>query len=191
MRSFWFTPGMEGHPMALPGRQRDDCAPARRRCGVGPVAALLLALATPALAQSDIDVDITYGTYELDSDTLPDIVAEMNLEGPNGFPAYTTWYIEWTAACDLTVTASITLPDLGPDADLTPEDEATFRTMLENLEAHERNHVDFGLGYAREVQQMGCQGDTATPLQEWLAEERQYDIDTEHGRTEGAWLELQ
>ena len=152
------------------------------------LALALCALTTPALAQDDIAVDITYGTYELDSDTLPDILAEMNLEGPNGFPAYTTWYVSWTAACELSVTATITLPDLGPDADLTPEDEATFRTMLENLEEHERNHVDFGLGYAREVQEMGCQGDTATPLQEWLAEERQYDIDTDHGRSEGAWL---
>ena len=151
-------------------------------------AALALFLPLPALAQTDIDVDVTYSTYELDSDTLPDIQAEMNRVGPYGFPAYTTWYVNWTAACDLTVTASITLPDLGPDADLSEADEATFRTMLENLEAHEYNHVEFGVGFAEEVRDMGCRGDTASLLQEYLADERQYDADTEHGRTEGAWL---
>ena len=41
----------------------------------------LLLLPLPALAQSDIAVDVTCSTYELDSDTLPDIQAEMNLEG--------------------------------------------------------------------------------------------------------------
>ena len=131
---------------------------------------------------------MTYGTYELDSDTLPDLQAEMNAEGPNGFPAYTTWQVNWTAACELTVTGTITLPDLGPDADLTAADEATFRTMLANLEDHEYNHVEMGIGFARDVQAMGCRGDTSALLQEWLAEERQYDADTEHGRTEGAWL---
>jgi predicted secreted Zn-dependent protease len=156
---------------------------------LGRAAALsALLLPPPALAQSDISVDITYASYELDSDTLPDIQAEMNLEGPYGFPAYTTWQVNWTAACEISVTAQITLPALGPDADLSEEDETTFLTMLENLEEHEENHVDFGLGFAREVQEMGCRGDTAAVLQEWLAEERQYDADTEHGRTEGAWL---
>ncbi len=147
-----------------------------------------LTIPLPALAQSDIAVDVTYYSYELDSDTLPDIQAEMNLEGPNGFPAYTTWYVNWTAACELSVTGSITLPDLCPDADLTDEDEATFRDMLQNLEEHEYNHVEFGIAFAEEVQAMGCQGDTAAVLQEYLAEERLYDADTNHGETEGAWL---
>ena len=152
------------------------------------LALALCALATPALAQSEIEVDVTYGSYELDGDTLRDLWVEMQNEGPNGFAAYTTWYVNWTGACEITVTGSIVLPDLGPDADLTPEDEAAFRTMLENLEAHEYNHIEFGIGFAEEVRDMGCLGDTATVLQEWLAEERQYDADTEHGRTEGAWL---
>ena len=60
--------------------------------------------------------------------------------------------------------------------------------MLENLEDHEYNHVEFGIAYATEVQAIGCRGDTASLLQDYLAEERQYDADTEHGRTEGAWL---
>jgi predicted secreted Zn-dependent protease len=150
-------------------------------------AALLAALA-PAHAQDGITVTTTYDSYELEADTLPELQTEMNLEGPFGFPAYTTWRVEWTAECQITVTATITLPALGPEADLSPEDAATFHSMLENLEEHEENHIDFALGFARDVQEMDCRGDTASVLQEWLAEERQYDIDTEHGRTEGAWL---
>ncbi len=152
--------------------------------------AIGLGLTAPALAQSevDVDVDVTYESYEVGGDTLPEVQAEMNAEGPNGFPAYTTWYVNWTAACELSVTATIVLPDLGPDANLSDEDEAAFRTMLENLEEHEYNHVEFGIGFAEEVRDMGCRGDTAGVLQEWLADERAYDATTEHGRTEGAWL---
>jgi predicted secreted Zn-dependent protease len=152
-------------------------------------AVLCAGVATPVLAQSAIEPDITYDFYELDSDTLPELQAEMNLEGPNGFPAYTTWYVNWTTDCEVTVTATITLPDLGPDANLTPQDRETFRAMLESLETHEENHVEFGIGFAEDVRDMGCQGDTAAVLQEWLAEERQYDTTTNHGETEGAWLE--
>jgi predicted secreted Zn-dependent protease len=164
--------------------------PLRRPHGLR-LAAHLLALAllaSPALAQDEITAEITYGSYELDGDSLPALQAEMNLEGPYGYPAYTTWYVNWTAACEISVTATIILPDLGPGADLTAADEAAFREMLGNLEDHEENHVDFALGFAREVQAMGCRGDTAAVHQEWLAEERQYDTTTEHGRTEGAWL---
>ena len=38
---------------------------------------------------------------------------------------------------------------------------------------------------------MGCRGDTATLLQEWLADERQYDIDTEHGRILHRWMSVE
>jgi predicted secreted Zn-dependent protease len=161
---------------------------ASRRFVVVAKAALLVALASPALSQSAIEPDITYDFYELDGDTLPDLVSDMSIEGPNGFPAYTTWQVNWTADCELTVTANITLPDLGPDAYLTADDEASFYTMLENLAWHEMNHVEIGVAYAEAVKAMDCQGDTTGLLQEYLAEERQYDIDTEHGRTEGAWL---
>ncbi len=171
---------------------RQDCV-CRGFCGlaawVGLASVLFVSLCSPTLAQTEIPVDVTYEAYEVGGDTLPDIQAAMNAQGPYGFPAYTTWYVNWTAECEVTVTASITLPDLGPDADLSPQDEATFRTMLENLEDHEYNHVEFGIAYAEEVKAMGCRGDTASLLQEYLAEERQYDADTEHGRTEGAWLE--
>ncbi len=160
----------------------------RRSFGFHGAALALVLLASPVLAQDEIEAEITYQFYELDSDSLPGLQAEMNLEGPYGYPAYTTWQVNWTAACELSVSATIVLPDLGPDAKLTGEEEAIFREMLDNLEDHEENHVDFALGFAREVQEMGCRGDTAAVHQEWLAEERQYDRTTEHGRTEGAWL---
>ena len=59
------------------------CNITKLRCQFAIIATLLsfTLLTTPALAQSAIDVDVTYSTYEIDSDTLPDIQAEMNLEG--------------------------------------------------------------------------------------------------------------
>jgi len=142
----------------------------------------------PALAQSDIALVVSYTVYELSGDTLPEIWDEMNQNGPKGYAAYTTWYVNWTADCTLSVSASITLPELGDDAYLSEEDEEAFLTMLSNLEDHELTHVGIGYAFAEAVQAMECQGDTDAVLQEHLEMERQYDRDTEHGRTEGAWL---
>lgn len=185
-------PSASESPMTTPSCHLIHTAPHQRlacvKVACHALAFTLALLATPALAQDDIAVDVTYQSYEVGGDDLYEIQAAMNAEGPYGFPAYTTWNVKWTAACEISVTATIVLPDLGPDADLSEEEEATFHIMLENLEEHENNHVEFGIGFARDVQGMGCRGDTASVHQEWLAEERNYDADTEHGRTEGAWL---
>jgi predicted secreted Zn-dependent protease len=148
---------------------------------------LALLLATTAIAQ-DIDVGITYQSYAVGGSDLAEVMDQMEAEGPNGYPAYAEWYVRWTADCELSMTATITLPALGPDADLSAEEEATFRAMLQALERHETGHIGFGIGFARDVQEMRCKGDTDGLLQAWLAAERAYDQETEHGCTQGACL---
>jgi predicted secreted Zn-dependent protease len=150
---------------------------------------LSLLLAAPALAQ-DIDVDVTYETYQLSADTLRDIWAEIEAEGPGGFSAWTSWQVNWTAECELSVTATITLPELSADAYLSDVEVLEFERMVNALESHELGHVQMGVGFAEDVQAAGCQGDTDAIHEDWLAAERAYDTDTNHGQTQGAWLTL-
>lgn len=153
------------------------------------LAGALAFLTSPALAEG-IDVDVTYETYELSADTLRDLWAEIEAEGPSGFAAWTTWYVNWTAECDLSVTATIILPELAPDAFLSDVEALEFERMVNALRSHELGHVQMGVGFAEDVQAAGCQGDTDAIHAEWLAAERAYDEDTNHGQTQGAWLTL-
>lgn len=148
-----------------------------------------LLLATPALAEG-IDVDVTYETYPLSADTLRDLWAEVEAEGPNGYAAWTAWNVNWTAECELSVTATITLPELAADAYLTDVEALEFERMVNALQAHELGHVQMGVGFAEDVQAAGCQGETDAIHEDWLAAERAYDGDTNHGQTQGAWLTL-
>ena len=150
--------------------------------------ALLAFLATPALAQDDIAVDVTYDSYVITGETLDDLKSAMTADGPNGYWAYTVWQVDWTGDCALTVTATITLPELDDTADLDDADIAEFDRMVAALEAHELGHVDFGIGFAEEVRDAGCDVDAAAVQAPYIEAEKQYDVDTEHGYTQGVYL---
>jgi len=149
----------------------------------------LLALAAPALAQDDIPVDLTYEYYLVTGSSLDEVEAAMFANGPNGFWAYTTHQVTWDGDCNLTVTATIILPELDENADLYDEEFAEFDRMIEALDAHELGHVDFGIGFAEEVQSLGCAMDTSAVQEPWLAAEIQYDADTQHGYLDGVYLD--
>lgn len=149
---------------------------------------VLAMLASPAMAQDEVTVDVTYETYTITGTTLDNLKSAMAAEGPNGYWAYTVWYVNWTGDCGLTVAATITLPELDADAELSDADIAEFDRMLAALDAHELGHVDFGIGFAEEVQSLDCDLDVAAVQEPWLEQERQYDADTDHGYTQGVYL---
>jgi predicted secreted Zn-dependent protease len=144
------------------------------------------ALAVPAAAQ-EINENVVYETYVVDGRTLSDVADDMAANGPQGYWAYTTWYVNWSAECEITIDASITLPELAEDNDLSAYDEEVFASMLEALDAHEQGHVDFARGFAQEVAATDCDvPDNA--IDPWLEAERAYDAETRHGETQGVRL---
>jgi predicted secreted Zn-dependent protease len=144
------------------------------------------ALAVPAAAQ-EITENVVYDSYVVDGRTLSDVADDMAANGPQGFWAYTTWYVNWSAECEITIDAAITLPELAEDNDLSAYDEETFANMLEALDAHEQGHVDFARGFAEEVAAVGCDVPEGA-LDVWLEQERDYDAETNHGETQGVTL---
>lgn len=151
-------------------------------------AAVLAALAAgPACAQ-DFPEDITYDSYIVDGSTLAEVADDMAANGPRGFWAYTTWQVNWTDSCDVSIEGRITLPELAEDSELSDDDVATFDTMLEALTLHEEGHIDFARGFAADAANAGC--DPADDvLEDWLQRERDYDAETDHGRTQGVTLQ--
>lgn len=157
-------------------------------CLASPACVAFALGAGGALADTMDDADVTLTTYTVDGETLGDIETQMTAEGPQGFWAYTTWTVDWTADCETTVNAAITLPELAEDTALSDVDAEEFDRMLTALEAHELQHVDIGLAYAAETEAQGCPAAYEPILDTFLSEERAFDADTEHGRTQGVYL---
>lgn len=145
-------------------------------------------LATTALAQDDIAVDIIYDTYLITGSSLDELEAAMADNGPEGFWAMTEWYVSWTGDCEITLEAWITMPELDADADLSDDDFAEFDRMWEALDAHELAHVDNGMGFATDVEAAGCNVDVDSMIAPWAEADVQLDADTRHGWTDGVYL---
>ncbi|MGB8814025.1 MAG: DUF922 domain-containing protein [Paracoccaceae bacterium] len=157
-------------------------------CLASPACVALALGAGAASADTYDDADITVTTYTVDGETLGDIETQMTAEGPQGFWAYTTWTVNWNDACETTVNAAITLPELAEDTALSDADAEEFARMRAALEAHELQHVEIGLAYAAETEAQGCPTAFEPILDTFLADERAFDAETEHGRTQGVYL---
>jgi predicted secreted Zn-dependent protease len=152
-------------------------------------------------------IDIPHATmsfYDITGATEQELLARMSDFGPNGYEAYTKWYIRWnwpgrgTADCNLrdaTVSYDITVtfPRWYPTVDATPELIAKWNRYISALSAHERNHVDNVVAQvplvAAAIQRATC-GTAEAAAQAALEPIRQfdiqYDLNTHHRATQGA-----
>jgi predicted secreted Zn-dependent protease len=133
--------------------------------------------------------------------------------GGKRFHAYTDWYVKWNwrhregadgqcriSAVTVRLTGSMLLPRLRGGS---PEQVQAFDRYLVALRAHEEGHQNFGRAAAREIDEAL----TALPaypdcrrlereanaraqqlLDKQVELERRYDLETGHGRTQGAVL---
>ncbi|MCW1919678.1 DUF922 domain-containing Zn-dependent protease [Rhodobacter sp. KR11] len=145
----------------------------------------------PSLGLADIfdQADITLTPYQVSGSSLDEVSAAMSDQGPQGYWAYTTWNASWDGQCQTAVTASITLPELSDDADLDETQVAEFDRMAKALLDHELGHVQFGLDFAAAVAAAGCPSDTDAILADHARAEKDYDAQTEHGWSQGVYLE--
>lgn len=176
----------------------------------------LLWLCLPAHAEVQERVQEQY--YDLQVDSGQSLSRALNQASPirqNGqiYHAYTRWRVQWNfwwreqrdgrCQIDLTRTrlnATITLPRLG-DGDARQRQR--FEQYLRALREHELGHYRIGQAAAAEIdaallqtseypscaelQQQANRRANAI-LRRHAEQERQYDQQTGHGRSQGAWL---
>lgn len=177
---------------------------------------LLMWLALPA--QADVQEHLQEQYYDLQVASGESLSRALDKASPireNGqiYHAYTRWKVQWNfwwreqrdgrCQIDLTrtqVNASITLPRLGGgDA----QQRQRFEQYQGALREHELGHYRIGQAAAAEIdaallatpeypscaelQQQANQRANAI-LQRHAEQERQYDRQTGHGRSQGAWL---
>lgn len=130
------------------------------------------------------------------------------------FHAYTDWHVKWhyrwweeaDGRCRITrVTTSVLITITLPSLQNTSEEmQALFNRYRRALEVHEQGHVDTGKMAAKTIEsailklpekascaELSALADSrATELiEEYKLRDVQYDTATQHGRSQGAWLE--
>jgi predicted secreted Zn-dependent protease len=153
------------------------------------IAAAALAAALPAglLAAPPLErVETAY--YDVTGQTADELRRQMSKKGPNGFWAYTRWYVRWSETCRVDLEISFTLPRLSDRNRVPLPLRSRWDSMLEKLIAHEEQHAEHGRAAAREVAAANCKNARAI-IKSWAAEDKAYDKRTRHGSTEGVDLD--
>ena len=177
----------------------------------------LIALTNTVDAKVDTQLDYHYYTASADDDsTLLQILnnATPITQNNHRYHGYTKWYVKWryrwheqpNGRCKITsvntsITGDIQLPKL---ENANAEQQERFDRYIKALNEHELGHYNLGKEagekidqYISELPEMPtCKilEKTANDfgyqtLDEYRAIEKQYDADTQHGKTQGAWLE--
>ncbi len=172
-------------------------------CASGPATASLDGRPLPTL----IPVDFPHATvqrYDIGGSTESEIRTQLEAYGPNGYDAYTKWYVRWdwpgrgTAECRLQEAAvsyeiTVTFPRWIPTADASPELVAKWNGYLYALALHENEHVNNIVSHFPEVVAaikggtcLSAETAALAVLQQMRQFDNQYDSNTRHGRTQGA-----
>jgi predicted secreted Zn-dependent protease len=168
------------------------------------------------LAKANLTMDEVVQYYEVSGDTVDAVRADIDakrvkVHTEGNFDAYTRWRINWRVTNDqtggrctvkeafVTVTLTITMPRLAPDAPAKVRQR--WDTYWSNLMDHETMHADNGRDVGRDVSQglirLPSEADCATLnkrvnefAQGIVKRGNQNDLDidrtTRHGATQGA-----
>ncbi|TAL40158.1 MAG: DUF922 domain-containing protein [Alphaproteobacteria bacterium] len=142
------------------------------------------------------------------------LIAAYPLQKPGErFHAYTDWHIDWNfkyaanggfcsmTSVDTVLTATMTLPKLesAPSADV----QSRFDDYFPKLKLHEDGHLRIAQNAAAAIdstlvgmRNVSCSTISSDAnnlaygiLDRAKAAEKEYDLQTEHGKTQGAWLQ--
>lgn len=153
-------------------------------------AAVFLALALTlgaTMVEAKPKVSVVEKTYAVDATTASALVKQMGQRGPNGFWAYTDWYVNWTGSCDLSVKITYTMPKHKNEAKLDPALRENWKTFLAALRKHEEKHGAHGIQAAQEIEQTKCANGDAV-IKKWSNQGKLLDKRTDHGKKEGVVL---
>lgn len=146
--------------------------------------ALFLSCAVAGPASAKPSVKEKWAAYRVDGTTASQILAQMQQRGPNGYWAYTNWYVRWTGSCQVSVEISYTVPKHMNEAALPANLRTRWQAMYNALVAHERKHGQHGINAANEIAAAGCTNGDAI-IKKWANADKVLDQRTTHGKTEG------
>ncbi|MFT4716496.1 MAG: putative secreted Zn-dependent protease [Paracoccaceae bacterium] len=143
-------------------------------------------LFTP-IAQAEPEIKVVINYYDVSGTSGRELKYQMKKLGPKGFWAYARWNVRWSSDCDLSVLITYTYPRLKNPSEVPTGVQINWQLMMEKLVLHEEGHGQHGINAATEIEQAGCKGSVKI-VKRWAAQDKSYDAETRHGRTQGIYL---
>lgn len=146
---------------------------------------VVMASSFPVHAEPTIRVVTKY--YEISGTSVRALKKQMKRRGPNGYWAYTKWYVRWSSDCKVELKITYTYPKLRDPNSVPLPVRQKFQTMVEKLTLHEKGHGQHGIEAASEISAAHCKK-AKKIIQKWAAQDKRYDAETRHGITQGVRL---
>lgn len=179
----------------------------------------LICAVFPSVALAEVHENLNYSYYEVRAQADKTLLFLLNASSPvseNGqiYHGHTSWNIQWrfhwsineSGMCKITSSLTtldsvITLPKLN-GANL--RQQAIFDRYFSSLKAHELGHYKLAVRTARIIDsellllpEMGscskleayANARSQRSLERLKEQSLQYDLDTSHGKTQGAWID--
>jgi predicted secreted Zn-dependent protease len=143
-------------------------------------------MVSQAAAEPSVSVRTTY--YPIAGSSVDELKSQMKSNGPQGYWAYTRWYVRWTGDCRVSVEISYTYPQWTDQAKAPPALQSAWTAMIAKLKVHEEGHGRHGTNAAQEVERSRCQGDPKAITRKWAEQDKVYDAETSHGLKQGVVL---
>jgi predicted secreted Zn-dependent protease/pimeloyl-ACP methyl ester carboxylesterase len=157
---------------------------------IAVVALLGCSIFNAAMAKPRVSVKTKY--FSVTGTTANELRAQMVSKGPNPgefSSAYTKWYVRWTGSCRTSVTITYTYPKWENRTQASVSLQKIWDRYVANLRTHEKGHGQHGINAAAEIERSRCKGNPKAIINKWAQEDRAYDIQTAHGKTQGVSLE--
>lgn len=132
-------------------------------------------------------IKVVNKTYTVDATTAEGLRNQMKNRGPNGFWAYTDWYVKWTGNCKLSVEITYTMPKHKNPSKMDPSLRKRWKALVAALRKHEKKHGAHGVQAAQEIEKTNCANGDAV-VAKWANQDKVLDKRTGHGETEGVQL---
>lgn len=155
----------------------------RKRVRFIVIVALIVA-ATTLASFANPTIKTNWTTYRVNATSVDGILREMQQNGPNGYWAYTRWYVRWSGSCQVSLEIRYTMPKHTQRAAMATSTRAAWDQMIAALKSHEEQHGAHGINAARELVRNGCRNGNRI-VAKWAEQDRIYDRQTGHGRSEG------
>ncbi|MBU1670712.1 MAG: DUF922 domain-containing Zn-dependent protease [Actinobacteria bacterium] len=162
-----------------------------------------------------LSTSVSFEYYDVTGRTSTDLITAMETGGPEGYWAYTHWYVDYeypgekTAAGYRTgpvaVAADVTviLPRWNPPPGASPELVSRWERMVRAVRTHEEGHRDIGFSTgqrllealealpphsSRDALDLAAGNAAGAIIGEGQARDASYDAETDHGESQGATL---
>lgn len=183
-------------------------------CGLGGLAEAFTGQATPPASEANSTLPAVYPPpevphaemlyYTVNGSTEKELSREIQAKGPQEYAAYTGWQVSWTwpgygsLLCDVSspivdAEVTVTFPSWDPPANAPPELIVKWAGFSQALAVHEQGHVDNVYGSLPRIEAAIKNADCLTAeaaaqaiIQEMNQFDLDYDLETGHGRTQGA-----